>query len=71
MTPDKMLEEGWEQRAKCPCGHLWIADHLVSGDQASCQFCSCVLEMWDPAPPHELTIQQFEELTRLMREGEK
>jgi hypothetical protein len=66
MTLEEMLEG-----AKCSCGHLWIADHFVSDEKAGCRRCSCVLELWDQTPNRELTIEQFEEMTRRMKEGEE
>ena len=74
-----MIEEGWEQRAKCSCGHLWISDDVVTGDQAPCRLCSCILDMWEPGALRELTVgelsteelERLKRLTRLMKEGEK
>ncbi len=68
------FEEGWEQRKKCPCGHLWIADHIVSEGRARCRFCSCVMDMWDVGSLEEPTLDHHSDderkvLTRLTKEG--
>jgi hypothetical protein len=66
MTLEEMLAG-----AKCSCGHLWIADHVLSGDKASCRLCSsCVLEMWDVVSSLEITREEYEELARRMKTGE-
>jgi hypothetical protein len=70
------FEEGWEQRKKCPCGHLWIVDHIVSGDRAPCRFCSCVMDMWEVGTLEERTLEQLSDderrvLDQLIKEGGK
>jgi hypothetical protein len=70
------FEEGWEQRKKCPCGHLWIADHIVAGDRAPCRLCACVMDLWEVGTLEERTLDQLSGderrvLDQLAKEGEK
>jgi len=72
-----LTEEGLEGLEKCPCGHSWIADHVVTGDQAHCQHCSCILERWDltgtvrELKPEDLTPERRQILSRFIKEPGK